>query len=157
MGKSPIEPPDPDLLQALAWIDPLHRTSEVRRLAENLQTSGIGLVCVWTHKPLTGNFDIDHCLPFSIWPNNDLWNLVPTSPTINRGQRGKFDRLVSAETLIDSGGCIQSWWKAAYLAGGLMERFRVEAETSLPHVVRGDGAIIDRVWRGLEVQRINLA
>lgn len=39
--------------------------------------------CVWTGKPVR-QFDIDHAIPFSIWRNNDLWNLLPASKDANR-------------------------------------------------------------------------
>jgi CRISPR/Cas system Type II protein with McrA/HNH and RuvC-like nuclease domain len=27
---------------------------------------------------------VDHVLPFSLWRNNDLWNLLPANPRVNR-------------------------------------------------------------------------
>ena len=43
--------------------------------------------CVWTGKALHRTFDVDHVLPFSLWRNNDLWNLLPADPRINREKR----------------------------------------------------------------------
>jgi SAM-dependent methyltransferase len=40
--------------------------------------------CVWSGKLLSRTFDVDHVLPFSLWRNNDLWNLLPADPRINR-------------------------------------------------------------------------
>jgi SAM-dependent methyltransferase len=39
--------------------------------------------CTWTGKPLTSDFAVDHVIPFSLWGNNDLWNLVITDPRVN--------------------------------------------------------------------------
>jgi len=36
--------------------------------------------CVWSGNSLGRRFDVDHVLPFSLWRNNDLWNLLPASP-----------------------------------------------------------------------------
>lgn len=45
------------------------------------------LRCVWTDKALGGGrFDVDHVIPFSLWRSNDLWNLVPSSPSVNRAK-----------------------------------------------------------------------
>ena len=48
-------------------------------------------VCVWSNKILKdGKYDIDHILPYSIWYNNDLWNLVPSDPKINNKKSDKI-------------------------------------------------------------------
>ena len=51
------------------------------------------LECVWTGTVLRPDkFDVDHVIPFSLWHNNDLWNLVPASPAANRGWTEAVDR-----------------------------------------------------------------
>jgi hypothetical protein len=43
------------------------------------------LDCAWTGDRLR-NFkkvDIDHIIPFSVWKNNDLWNLIPVKKSVN--------------------------------------------------------------------------
>jgi hypothetical protein len=40
--------------------------------------------CVWSGTTLGSRFDVDHVLPFSLWRNNDLWNLLPANPQANR-------------------------------------------------------------------------
>jgi hypothetical protein len=44
-----------------------------------------GLHCVWSGRtiPSASEMHIDHLLPFSIWRNNDLWNLLPTLGSVN--------------------------------------------------------------------------
>ena len=68
--------------------------------------------CVWSAKPLKQNYDIDHSMPFARWPNNDLWNLLPTDSNINNQ---KSDRLPTEHKLIDSKERIQHWWQEAWL------------------------------------------
>ena len=44
--------------------------------------------CVWSGKRLKGeNYDVDHVLPFSVWLNNDLWNMLPTNRKLNQQQK----------------------------------------------------------------------
>ena len=145
---------DPKILGALQWLDPEHRTAEVRDIAQAIRSSGHNLFCIWTGKILHADFDIDHCLPFAIWPNNDLWNLVPAHRPTNLKKR---DRLVSAEKLIASSGQLQDWWDRAYIKRGHEQRFITEASASLP-LVRERTLVppMSRVFLGLEVQRMTL-
>ena len=48
--------------------------------------------CVWSGKPITklSSLHIDHMIPFSAWKNNDLWNLLPSSDTVNAKKRDKI-------------------------------------------------------------------
>jgi len=39
---------------------------------------------VWSAKTLNRKYDIDHSMPFARWPNNDLWNLVPSNSQVNK-------------------------------------------------------------------------
>jgi SAM-dependent methyltransferase/SOS-response transcriptional repressor LexA len=43
--------------------------------------------CVWTGASLPRGFDVDHAIPFSLWRNNDLWNLFPAHARINNQKR----------------------------------------------------------------------
>ena len=46
------------------------------------------LRCIWTEKKLNqDDLDIDHCLPWSVWPCSNLWNLMPTHRTVNQKQK----------------------------------------------------------------------
>ncbi len=42
-------------------------------------------------------YDLDHVVPVSVYPINELWNLVPADPQLN--QHTKRDRLPSFERL----------------------------------------------------------
>ncbi|MEP0494297.1 MAG: HNH endonuclease domain-containing protein, partial [Paraglaciecola sp.] len=68
--------------------------------------------CVWSAKSLKRKYDIDHSMPFARWPNNDLWNLLPTDSKINNQ---KSDKLPSEQKLKEAKERIQSWWQQAWL------------------------------------------
>jgi hypothetical protein len=61
---------------------------------------------------LKKKYDIDHSMPFSRWPNNDLWNLLPTDSQINNQ---KSDRLPTEHKLKASKERMQHWWQEAWL------------------------------------------
>ncbi len=101
------------LYQALNWLEPKRTTTEVRKRFEQLkqQTPEIAQ-CVWSAKSLKHKFEIDHSMPFSRWPNNDLWNLLPTDSVINNQ---KSDSLPTEHKLKESKERIQNWWSEAWL------------------------------------------
>ena len=125
-------PYDP-VLQALRWISPERDTATVRRIAQGVLDRGKPIHCVWSGDRLTDvrRIEIDHCFPFSAWPCDDLWNLLPASPRANAVKR---DRLVSDAALSRARECIQHWWASAYRSGGteLARRFAEEAQATLP-------------------------
>jgi len=55
--------------------------------------------CPWTEKRIIEGipYDLDHLLPVSVYPINELWNLVPSDPIFNR--HTKRDRLPTLERL----------------------------------------------------------
>ncbi len=79
-------------------------TSTVRSLLEKHRT---GHECVWSGKKLD-EFAVDHMIPWSLWRNNDLWNLLPSHPKIN-GQ--KSDCLPSPELIRKRFDVIKSYWE----------------------------------------------
>ncbi|MFT2091109.1 methyltransferase domain-containing protein [Paraglaciecola sp. 2405UD69-4] len=101
------------LHQALNWLEPKRSTSEVRTRFEKVKQQCPELAqCVWSAKSLKRNYDIDHSMPFARWPNNDLWNLLPTDSKINNQ---KSDRLPTEQKLKEAKERIQSWWQQAWL------------------------------------------
>jgi hypothetical protein len=50
------------------------------------------LACVWSGKaiPSPDAMHIDHVLPFSVWKNNDLWNLLPALDSVNTQKRDRI-------------------------------------------------------------------
>jgi len=114
----------------LRWLDRQHDTGYVRNKVETLRSAGQAVHSVWSGK-LLYSYDIDHCLPFSYWPNNDLWNLLPASREENRK---KSDRLPSQSRLHASRSQITDWWQQAWQSETELQRFFVEAALSLPNI-----------------------
>ena len=103
------------LYQALNWEEPKRTTIEVRERFEQLKTNlpkSEQIRCVWSEKSLMQSYDIDHSMPFARWPNNDLWNLLPTDCQVNNQ---KSDRLPTKYKLIQAKARIQQWWQVAWL------------------------------------------
>jgi len=93
--------------------------------------------CVWTGASLGTQFVVDHAIPFSLWKNNDLWNLLPSSKSVNADKR---DKLVGRRTLETSRDRIMYYWEV--LRENAEERFSMEVDHSL---VRGKNDLVD--WK----------
>lgn len=81
--------------------------------------------CVWTGK-LLSRFDIDHIIPFSVWKNNDLWNLLPSDPKTNSVKR---DKIPSPALIKKQKDHILEYWNLISIHQP--ERFRKEIQISL--------------------------
>ena len=92
--------------------------------------------CVWTARDLPNRFEVDHAMPFSLWRNNDLWNLLPASDKANREKR---DRLPTYELLHRRRDNIIHCWRGLGDAYG--ERFRNEAQSLM-----GREALVTKRW-----------
>ena len=145
-----------DIHAALRWSEPDRDTSFVRGLVKRHLEAGRPVSCVWTGRELQAkHIDIDHCLPWSAWPCDDLWNLLPSAPGLNRHQKG--ERLPSAERLEASRAAITAWWQHAYLdnTAAVRLRFSEEAATSLP-VLAGSRLDLDDLFAALDFKRMQL-
>jgi len=111
-AKNQVQFGEGKLRSALAWIKPERTTEMAREKVKEIKSSGATVSCVWSNKTLHAAYHIYHCLPFSRWPNNDLWNLLPTS---NQSNLAKSDKLASNQRLQDSKENIQQWWRDACL------------------------------------------
>jgi hypothetical protein len=83
------------------------------------------LHCVWTGKSIR-KIDIDHVIPFAVWHNNDLWNLLPASPEANARKR---DKIPSVDQIIQSEHLILQYWDL--LSEKYTHRFHKEVRTTL--------------------------
>ncbi|MBF0430780.1 MAG: class I SAM-dependent methyltransferase [Fibrobacteria bacterium] len=137
---------------ALTWLEPERNTGEVRKMVERCRAKGKSVHCVWTGTKLRNDFAVDHCFPFAHWPNNDLWNLLPSTSTVNNK---KSARLPSAEKLFKAREIMVDWWGMAYSEDFYRERFTREAELALP-VGFGVGGDFDKVYDGMQAQRVRL-
>lgn len=80
----------PDNRRPLTWE---------RNNVDLLLMEGTEFDCPWTHKRISSatRYDLDHLLPVSLYPINELWNLVPADPDFN--SHTKRDRLPSQAKL----------------------------------------------------------
>lgn len=81
--------------------------------------------CVWTGTKLR-NYDVDHMIPFSVWKNNDLWNLLPSGKSTNNRKR---DKIPSPELIDAQKDLILEYWEM--MAGKQHQRFRKEIQVAL--------------------------
>ena len=89
-----------------------------------LRESGV-VSCVWTGVKIS-NYNIDHVIPFSIWKNNDLWNLLPAKSTINNKKR---DKIPSSELITKQKEVIIHYWEIIHNAEE--QRFLEEIQITL--------------------------
>lgn len=97
-------------------------TVEARKLFSGVES----LECIWTGNSLRDSFDVDHVIPFDLWHNNDVWNLLPASKTANSK---KSNKLPSTQILRSRKDCIIGYWEL--LRKNNSQRFDKEAETLL--------------------------
>nr|WP_205967838.1 class I SAM-dependent methyltransferase [Paraglaciecola sp. 20A4] len=139
------------LYQALKWEEPVRSTTDVRQRFDALASSQ-QMQCVWSAKTLKQKYDIDHSMPFSRWPNNDLWNLVPSDSKVNNNKR---DKLPSEKTLSAAKERMQHWWASAWLnenGSNQKQRFFAEANIALPGLSAQNDSI-DDLFEALLLQR----
>ena len=141
---------------AMTWSDPKRDVSLARVQALRLMESA-PLHCVWSGRRLTADtLDIDHCFPWTAWPCDDLWNLMPTHRAVNQQQ--KRDRLPGAALLRNSQDRIQTWWSRGYIGveGAVLRgRFMTEAEATLP-MISGSASGLDDVFDAVGMQQVRL-
>ncbi|OYU34826.1 MAG: methyltransferase type 11 [Novosphingobium sp. PASSN1] len=138
---------------ALAWEEPVRDTAIGRTVALQILDRGGRLSCCWSNKELKpAVLDIDHCLPWTLWPCSDLWNLLPSDRRVNQHQ--KRDRIPSAARMQDARGRIIGWWSDAWLGDrALAERFCREVGAALP-VQNADD--LEDVFDGVSWRRLRL-
>jgi len=91
---------------------------------EILQQQG-NVFCVWTGRKIS-TYDIDHLIPFSIWKNNDLWNLLPSDSKINHQKR---DKIPSPDIIDRQKDLILNYWDIIYQNQAI--RFQKEIQIAL--------------------------
>jgi hypothetical protein len=98
------------------------------------QTAGVTR-CTWSNKKLGNDFAVDHVIPFALWGNNDLWNLVPTDPKTNGN---KSDKLPTSELLQSRRSHLFENWE--YLRSDLPSPFDQQAYHLLGHPLTSCGS-----------------
>lgn len=98
---------------------------ESKRIFESILKKQGKVYCVWTGVPIS-KYQVDHLIPFSIWKNNDLWNLLPSRPIINNQKR---DKIPSNHLIEKRKDLIIHYWEL--LNKNQPERFQKEIQISL--------------------------
>jgi hypothetical protein len=81
--------------------------------------------CVWTGKSIN-RYDVDHMIPFSVWKNNDLWNLLPSQSTTNNQKR---DKIPSPDLIERRKDLILYYWNL--IKHNQPQRFQKEMQVAL--------------------------
>jgi len=100
-----------EILEVLTTYPVTERdVNEANKFFEALLNRQGYLECIWSGKKIKSRSElhIDHIIPFSVWKNNDLWNLLPTHRDINLKKR---DRIPSQKLLLKRHTLIQKYWK----------------------------------------------
>lgn len=136
-----------DYLNALRWEDPERTTARIRKRVTELMASE-DVACCWSGERLRfQDYAIDHAFPFARWPNNDLWNLLPTKTKINAN---KSDKLPTGIKLSSSRELIVSWWKQGWQNN--QAEFFSQANLALPNL-KPDNTNFDDVFEAFTLQR----
>ncbi|MDD1792761.1 class I SAM-dependent methyltransferase [Enterovibrio sp. ZSDZ42] len=132
----------------LAWIDASHDTRNVRKRIESLRENQHQIVSVWSNTKLNDKYHVDHCLPFAYWPNNDMWNLFPTTEKENLT---KLNRVPSKQRLESAKTRILDFWQLAWESEHDQTRFFSEAVLSLPNISTNERDF-DAVFDAIQLQ-----
>lgn len=81
------------------------------RIFDNYTKEVGSLYCVWSGNKIQSDRNVDHVLPFSVWRNNNLWNLLPSKQKVNSN---KNDRIPSLNLLNKSRDRIIEYWQYIY-------------------------------------------
>jgi hypothetical protein len=136
---------------ALRWDNPQRNTAKVRQRIDTLMAQQ-KVHCVWSGKRLNTveQYSVDHAIPFSRWPNNDLWNLLPSNSQINLK---KSDKLPSASKLSSCRTGILHWWQSAWQDDS--SEFFTQAKFALPMLSKPNNSF-DEVFDAFSIQRDRL-
>ncbi len=108
--------------------NPERQISEASRFYHQHLAESRGIPCVWSNQLIQSHNDlhIDHMLPFSLWKNNDFWNLMPTHKKMNEK---KSDMIPSPSLLEDRKDIIFHYWQL--LSDSYQETFYREMTSAL--------------------------
>ena len=103
----------------------LRDIKESKKLYKDILQKEGNVYCVWTGRKVS-NYDIDHMIPFSVWKNNDLWNLLPSDSKINNQKR---DKIPTPEVIERQKNLIIDYWGIIYEHQS--KRFQKEIQVAL--------------------------
>lgn len=99
--------------------------AESKLLYKNILEKEGKVFCVWSGKKIS-KYDIDHMIPFSVWKNNDLWNLLPSQSQTNNQKR---DKIPSIELIEKRKDLILHYWELIDMKQ--TQRFQKEIKIAL--------------------------
>jgi len=99
-------------------------TQLARKIFDTYKKEHGELRSVWSSKLIT-SYEVDHVLPYSIYSNNDLWNLLPAS---KQEKNTKSDKVVSSALLNIQKKQIIAYWE--YVIASATYRFEHEVYSS---------------------------
>lgn len=117
-------------------LDPAREQADARAIYAPLPDK----TCVWTGERLSHRFDVDHVLPYSLWRNNDLWNLLPAARAVNGKKR---DKLPTRRLLRARRPAIEHYWEVA--RAERPQRFQAEVRA----LTGQDDPVFEEVFRVL--------
>ena len=116
--------PDIDKGIVLPFLLPNVDLKREQSIARQMYEEHPNLACVWTDKKITlASMDVDHALPFSLWRNNDLWNLLPVARKVNNE---KSDKIPTPDLLRRRKDAIVETWRFANDKQPLVFKFEIE-------------------------------
>lgn len=114
-----------------------HQTDTIKNFLKDKWPKGKPIRCLWSGKKLE-SYDVDHCIAHNLWANNDLWNLMPSDPNLNRS---KGTKIPSQAMFLAAKERIIAWWKVLRGNPKFKNQFEVEAESIF-------GGLDDRDFEG---------
>lgn len=100
-------------------------TLEIRETASIRKILSQEKECIWSGKELNGkNYDVDHVLPFSVWFNNDLWNMLPTDRVLT--QQKKKAKIPTRKLIEKRADVIMNYWNYYQQAMPLLFKSQIE-------------------------------
>ncbi len=137
------QPPDRGFIYKLLTDRPDNRRPLTweRNHIDLLLMEGQEFMCPWTAKRINNGirYDLDHILPVSLYPINELWNLVPADPDFNK--HTKRDRLPTDKRLQKAQPCLElaysNYGKSKLLLTALREDVAVRFSTVSPDATPG--------------------
>lgn len=99
-------------------------TQFARKIYDQYKEDFHELKSVWSSTNIS-TYEVDHVLPYSIYSNNDLWNLLPASKNENAS---KSDKLVTTNLINKQKNTIITYWE--YMKEKATARFEHEVYSS---------------------------
>jgi hypothetical protein len=119
-------------------------SSESRKIFNSVLAKEGAISCVWTGKGIS-NYHVEHIIPFAIWKNNDLWNLLPSKASTNNQKR---DKIPSPQIITKQKDLIVHYWDVVNKV--YPERFEKELRLSL----LGHSSLDN--WKNVAIDKLKL-